>query len=157
MVIDAEYGRFGPPLQLSSHSAREVLGERQDSALNHVADYNDEVGKPIELRCDIEHKLRRGTQATVTRFFEKQDRSREQSSVRVSLTTLRAQRFGGCVISMRSCCHGSAMSGGRLPVIDPSLADCIGSFNQIMAGNMSVLDHENDPSVELPLRVIDIG
>jgi hypothetical protein len=60
------------------------------------------------------------------------------------------------LLSVQSRGHGCAMSGGRLPIIDPSLADRIGSFHQIMAGNVSLLYHKHDPGVEVPLRVIDI-
>ena len=49
------------------------------------------------------------------------------------------------------------MPRGYLPLIDPSSADRMGSFIPIMAGTVSVLDHQHDPGVEILPRVIDIG
>jgi len=52
--------------------------------------------------------------------------------------------------------HGGAVSRDRLPVIDPLTANAVGSLDQFGAGALPVLDHNDDPSVEFPLRVIHI-
>lgn len=55
------------------------------------------------------------------------------------------------------CCHGRAVPGCRFPVIDPLLADAVGSLDQIVAWAFPVLNHDNHSRVELPLRVIYVG
>src|SRR5215469_11954812 len=49
------------------------------------------------------------------------------------------------------------MSGGCLIIPDPLFADSISSFNQARRRQMSVFDHNYDPSIEIPLRMIYVG
>ncbi len=49
------------------------------------------------------------------------------------------------------------MPGCRVPVIDPLLADAVGSFDEFVARALPVLDHDDDPSVEFSLGVINVG
>ena len=52
--------------------------------------------------------------------------------------------------------HGRAVSGGRRPVVDPLLANAVGSVDEFAARPLPVLDNNDDPGVELPLGVIDV-
>ena len=53
--------------------------------------------------------------------------------------------------------HGRAVPGCPLPVIDPLVANTIGPLDEFVARASPVLDHDDDPCIEFPLRVIDIG
>lgn len=48
------------------------------------------------------------------------------------------------------------MSGCCLPVIDPLLPNAVSSIDEFVARALPVLDQDDDPGVEFPLRVINI-
>ena len=58
---------------------------------------------------------------------------------------------------MRIRSHGRPPTGSPVPVFDPALANRIRPFHQIVARRMPMFDHDDDPGIEIPLRVIDIG
>jgi len=49
------------------------------------------------------------------------------------------------------------MSGGRPPVINPPLPNRVCPLDKLVAWALPVLDDNNNPSIELSLRVIHVG
>jgi len=49
------------------------------------------------------------------------------------------------------------MSGCRLPIVNPLQADTVGALKKFRARDMPVFDDNHNSSVELLLRVIDVG
>src|SRR5215475_8048658 len=58
---------------------------------------------------------------------------------------------------LRICSHLGTMPSRGFPIVDPCLADSIGSFEQLLAGCMSVFDDHDESGIEILLCVIDIG
>jgi hypothetical protein len=55
------------------------------------------------------------------------------------------------------CGHGGTMSCCCLPIFDPLLSNTAGLLDELDARALRMLDHYDDPGVEFPLGVINIG